>query len=76
MVKRELLTGPFAAVDEALGDQDDRVGTWGIEQAREFAWTTAQTLWAIRGTPVERPFTDGLDRMVQMTSRLLLTPGA
>lgn len=76
MVQRELLTGPFAAVDQALGDQDDRIGMWGIEQAREFAWTTAQTLWAVRGTPVERTFTDGLDRMVQMTSRLLLTPAA
>ena len=72
MVRRELLTGPFAALDHALGEHDDRVSMWGIEAAREFAWSTAQTLWAVRGTAVEGPFTEGLDRMVELTSRLIL----
>lgn len=72
MVRRELLTGAFAAIDEALGDEDDRVAMWGIEKAREFAWATAQALWAVRGTPVAISLTEGLDRMVEMTSRLLL----
>jgi hypothetical protein len=72
MVRRELLTGPFAALDQALGEHDDRVSLWGIEAAREFAWSTAQTLWAVRGTHVEGTFTDGLDRMVELTSRLIL----
>ncbi len=75
MVKRELLTGPFALLDEGLGERDDRVAMWGIEQAREFAWATAQTLWAVRGTRVESAFTDRLDRMVELTSRLLLRDG-
>jgi hypothetical protein len=72
MVRRELLTGPYAALDDALGDRDDQVSLWGIEAAREFAWSTAQTLWAVRGTAVEGSFTEGLDRMVQLTSRLIL----
>ena len=72
MVRHELLTGPFAALDHALGEHDDRVSMWGIEAAREFAWSTAQTLWAVRGTVVEGPFTEGLDRMVELTSRLIL----
>jgi hypothetical protein len=72
MVRHELLTGPFASLDHALGEHDDRVSMWGIEAAREFAWSTAQTLWAVRGTAVEGPFTEGLDRMVQLTSRLIL----
>ncbi len=72
MVRRELLTGPFAALDEALGEHDDRVSLWGIEAAREFAWSTAQTLWAVRGTAVEDTFTEGVDRMVELTSRLIL----
>lgn len=75
MVRRELLTGPLAEFDEALGDGDDRVAMWGIEKAREFAWATAQTLWAVRGTDVAVSFTEGLDRMVEMTSRLLLRVG-
>ena len=75
IVQRELLTGPFAALDQGLGDRDNRVAMWGIEQAREFAWATAQTLWAVRATPIEALFTDRLDRMVELTSRLLLRAG-
>ncbi len=72
MVRRELLTGPYATLDDALGDHDDRVSLWGIEAAREFAWSTAQTLWTVRGTVIEASFTEGLDRMVELTSRLIL----
>jgi hypothetical protein len=72
MVRRELLTGPFAALDDALGEHDDRVSMWGIEAAREFAWSTAQTLWAVRGTAVEGTFVTAVDRMVELTSRLIL----
>jgi hypothetical protein len=72
MVRHELLTGPFATIDEALGTYDDQVSMWGIEAAREFAWSTAQTLWAVRGTLIEDSFTQGLDRMVELTSRLIL----
>jgi hypothetical protein len=75
MVRHQLLTGPFAAIDHALGNQDDQVAMWGIEQAREFAWTTAQTLWAVKDTPIEQSFTHGLDRIVEMSSKLLLSPG-
>jgi hypothetical protein len=76
LVRKELLTGPFAALDHALGEHDDRVSMWGIEAAREFAWSTAQTLQAVRGTHVEGTFTDGLDRMVELTSRLILQGSA
>ena len=75
IVQRELFTGTFAALDQGLGDRDNRVAMWGIEQAREFAGATAQTLWAVRATPIEAPFTDRLDRMVELTSRLLLRAG-
>jgi hypothetical protein len=59
MVQRELLTGPFAAADQGLGDQDDRIGMWGIEQAREFAGTTAQTLWRFAGHQSSGPSPTG-----------------
>lgn len=74
-VKHALLTGAFAAVDGALGEHDDRAEVWGIARAREFAWASGQTLWALRGTPVEATFTGSLDRIVGMSSKLLLTPG-
>jgi len=74
IVKQELLTGPFALLDHALGDEDDRVGLWGIARAREFAWTTAQTLLVLRGTAFEGSFTEGVDAMVELSSLLLLTP--
>ena len=48
------------------------MAVWGIERAREFAWATAQILWAVRGTPIEAAFADRLDRMVELTSQLTL----
>ena len=72
LVKRALLTGPFAVIDQALGDQDDRIEMWGIEQARGFAWTTAHTLWSMQGSRIEESFMQGLDRMVALSSELLL----
>ena len=71
-VRQELLRGPWAVLDHALGGYDDRIALWGIEQAREFAWSTAETLLAVRGTRLEETFEGGLDRMVALSSRLLL----
>jgi hypothetical protein len=71
-VQRQLLTGPFALVDSALGSHDDRVAAWGIRRAREFAWATAETLWDVQGSSAEKRFLGGVDRMVGLTSRLLL----
>jgi hypothetical protein len=72
IVKRQLLVGPVAEVDRALGDEDDRVSLWGIERAREFAWSTAEALWAVRGTPVETGLTSAVDRAVELSSKLIL----
>jgi hypothetical protein len=73
-VQEQLLTGPLALVDTALGSHDDRVAAWGIRRAREFAWATAQTLWDVRGSLVVSSFEAGIDRMVGLASRLLLQP--
>ena len=67
-----MLTGPFALLDQRLGERDDRVAVWGTERAREFARATAQSLWAVRGTPIEAAFADRLDRIVELTSQLTL----
>jgi hypothetical protein len=72
IVKERLVDGPLAELDHALGDRDDRASMWAIERARDFAWTTAQTLAAVEGTAVVEAFTHSLDRMVEMSSALLL----
>jgi hypothetical protein len=69
---------------DAIGRQaDDRIGpvvhllsTWNIDKARDLAWVTAETIWALgRTSPVRDRFLDGLAHTVGMTSRALLTPG-
>lgn len=72
LVKEVLLTGPFAAIDDALGDVDDRLRMWAIEGAREMAWKSARMLWAVRDCESGERFTQGLDRMVELSSRFLL----
>ncbi|WP_200957995.1 DUF5995 family protein [Nocardioides sp. Soil805] len=69
---------------DAIGTQaDDRIGpvvhllsTWNIDKARDLAWVTAETIWALgRASPLRDRFLDGLAHTVGMTSRALLTPG-
>lgn len=73
-VREVLLTGAFATVDEALGTTDDRVSMWAIERAREYAWATAQAMWHVRGTPAASLLNGARDRLVAMSSRMLLAP--
>jgi hypothetical protein len=73
IVKEVLLSGPFAAVDEAMGDLDDRLGMWAIETAREAAWLSARALWVLGDASMRRRYEQALDRMVEATSRVLLS---
>ncbi len=73
-VRQQLLTGPLAGLDRALGTRDDRLALWGIERAREFAWRGALALRGLHGTAAEDDYLDGIDRLVAMSSRLLLMP--
>ena len=69
-------------LDEIGRDVDDRVGpvvhllsTWDISKARDLAWVTAETIWALdRTSGLRDRFLDGLGHTVGMTSRALLTP--
>jgi hypothetical protein len=73
IVKAVLLSGPFAAVDEAMGDLDDRLGMWAIETAREAAWLSARALSVLGDSSMRRRYEQGLDRMVEASSRVLLS---
>jgi len=74
VVRAQLLAGPLAGLDHALGARDDRVSLWGIERAREFAWHSAMALSGLTGTGAEDDYLDGTDRIVSLSSKLLLLP--
>jgi hypothetical protein len=62
-------------VDHVVSPIVHLVSTWDIEKARDVAWVSAETLWALRRTDFLRdPFLDGLASTVGMATRVLLTP--
>ncbi len=73
VVKQALLDGVLAQVDEAFGELDDRLALWAIDTAREMAWVSAQGLWELDSAAAARRFTDGLDRLVVLASRAMLS---
>jgi hypothetical protein len=51
------------------------LSAWNIDKARDVAWVTVETLWALRGIGfLKDRFLDGLGHTVGMASRTLLTP--
>lgn len=72
IIKDRLLSGPFADLDDALGDLDDCVGMWAIEAAREMAWGTSRILWALRDSAAAVRYVRVLDHAVAMSSRVML----
>lgn len=74
-VKAEYLTGLVGVADEVLGRIDNVIAIWSIDEARNAAWTHAQTLWELRGHPdITAAFEDALDGSVGFASRGLLVP--
>jgi len=74
-VKQEFLTGLVGVADEVLGHIDDVIAMWSITEARNAAWTNAETLWALRDHPdLTAAFEDTLDGTVGFASRGLLVP--
>lgn len=76
-VKQEFLAGDLVIADEALGRLDDVIAMWNVEQARDAAWTNAETLWSLRATPhLADAFLRTLDGIVGFAGRGLLRPVA
>jgi hypothetical protein len=74
-IRRSFLDGTGREMDDGLGPIVHLVSTWDIDQARDLAWVTVETLWALRGTGlVLDRFLDGLGHTVGMTTRALLVP--
>jgi Family of unknown function (DUF5995) len=76
-LKGQLLTGWLGRVDAVLhklGGVDDVVAIWDISRARDAAWTNARALWALQTDPkLAADFVAALDRMVELSSRALLS---
>jgi hypothetical protein len=74
-IRRSFLTEVGRAADEHVGPVVHLVSAWKIDKARDVAWISAETLWALRRTRLARGrFVSGLGATVGMTSRILLTP--
>lgn len=76
--KQSYLTGLLGKLDSILHRfhrLDDVIAMWDVERARDAAWTNAEALWALRGTPpLAAEFLASLDSMVGFASRGLLVP--
>jgi hypothetical protein len=77
-VKKQYLTGWMGALDRLLlraHRLDDVIAMWDISRARDAAWTTTETLWALRDEPrLEAECLASVDRMVGFAGRGLLVP--
>lgn len=78
-IRRSFLDECQRRVDDRLGPVAHLVSSWSMEAARDAAWVTAKTLWALRGLDgVRDAYARTLAGHVGLTSRTLLTvfPGA
>lgn len=72
-IREDLMPGPdlFQIADPLT----HLLGAWSLERARDGAWATALTLWALRELPsVTGKFRTRLDEAVGLVGRMLLTP--
>ncbi|MEU7577827.1 DUF5995 family protein [Streptomyces sp. NPDC041068] len=72
-IREELMPGPDLL---QIGDPLTHLaGAWSLERARDGAWASARTLWALRDLPgVAQEFGERLDGAVGLVGRILLTP--
>jgi hypothetical protein len=74
-IRRSFLDAIGQEVDNRVGPVVHLLSSWNIDKARDLAWVTAETIWALRGTHfLHDRFLEGLGHTVGMTSRTLLTP--
>ena len=74
-VRRSFLDAVGRVVDDRIGPVVHLLSTWNIDKARDLAWVTVETLWALHSISFLRDrYLEGLGHTVGMTSRALLTP--
>jgi hypothetical protein len=74
-IRRSFLTEVEASLTAGLEPVVHLISSWDIEKARDVAWVTVQTLWALRpASHLFDVYAATLADTVGMGSRLLLTP--
>lgn len=74
-VRQSFLSAHGRALDRRVGPVVHLVGSWKIEKARDAAWVTAETLWALRRSRgLADRYRQALAGSVGLVSRTLLTP--
>jgi hypothetical protein len=74
-IRRAFLDEVQTWVDDRIAPVAHLVSAWNIDKARDVAWVTAGTLWALRDVGALRAgFLDALAHTVAMTSTTLLAP--
>jgi uncharacterized protein DUF5995 len=74
-VKADFSRGVIGVIDDVAGTVDDVAAMWNVRAARQAAWTNAQVLWALGGTPRLRDaFFDRLDGLTEVAGKGLLVP--
>lgn len=72
-IRQAFLDETVVRYGEPLSPLADIVGNFSIEKAREAAWISAQTLWAVRDIPIVRDRArETLSRTIGLVSRQLL----
>ncbi len=74
-IRRSFLTQIEAYVDDEIGPLVHLVSAWNIDKARDLAWVTAETIWALRHfSYLSRRQVAMLGHTVGLASRCLLAP--
>ena len=74
-IRRSFLTAIGQHVDDEVGPLVHLVSAWNIDKARDLAWVSAETIWAMRDLArLSARFVAMLGHTVGMASRYLLTP--
>jgi hypothetical protein len=74
-VKRWFATGFVAELDHEFHGVDDLIANFKVVRARDAAWTNAEMLWSVRGSPaLTRNFLRMLDGIVGFAGHGLLVP--
>ncbi len=74
-IRRSFLTEIERYVDDEVGPLVHLVSAWNIDKARDLAWVTAETIWALRHfSYLSRKQVAMLGHTVGLASRCLLAP--
>jgi hypothetical protein len=74
-IRRSFLAEHGQRLDDRIGPLAHVLSSWSIDKARDLAWVSVESLWALRRSRgLSERYREALAHSVGMTSRYLLTP--